>query len=112
MNQTIPEVLRDLCGKELRDATERELYLALQRLTQEQAAAQAAHTLSWRILTLKTEEPERHSSAPRTLAAEAEPLRGVVPVCAGGTRIPNPQHQKWDLEHYSLKCDSTKRLWT
>lgn len=38
MNQTIPEVLRDLCGKELRDATDRELYLALQRLTQEQAA--------------------------------------------------------------------------
>lgn len=36
----------------------------------------------------------------------------MVPVCAGGTRIPNPQHQKWDLEHYSLKCDSTKRLWT
>ena len=38
MNRTMEETLRALCGKDLREATDRELYQALQRLTQEQAA--------------------------------------------------------------------------
>ncbi|MDO4316180.1 MAG: glycogen/starch/alpha-glucan phosphorylase, partial [Oscillospiraceae bacterium] len=38
MNQTMEETLRALCGKELREATDQELYRALQRLTQDRAA--------------------------------------------------------------------------
>lgn len=65
-----------------------------------------------RFLTLKMEEPKQLSSKASSPDGESAPLRGVVPVCDRGMRTPNPQHQKWDLEHYSLKCDSTKRLWT